>query len=201
MQTPMVASAHTAHSATAAHHDSHAHAATKHYMVGIFDDDEVLLDAIEKIRATGTNIHDVFTPYPIHGIDDVLGIKRTRLPIAAFMYGCTGLSFALFLQIYMLWADWPLIIGGKPHYAFPAFVPVSFELTVLFTAFGMVGTFFLVSRLRPRFKTVVFDRRATDDKFVMAIEVHEEADRRRLTDLLRQHGASEVNEKEIAKKR
>lgn len=200
MQTPMVASAHPAHPATAAHHHSHA-PATKHYMVGIFEDEEVLLNAIEKIRATGTKIHDVFTPYPIHGIDDVLGIKRTRLPIAAFMYGCMGLSFALFMQIYMLWADWPIIIGGKPHYAFPAFVPVAFEMTVLCTAFGMVGTFFLVSRLRPRFKTDVFDRRSTDDKFVMAIETHEEADRKRLTDLLRQHGASEVNEKEIAKKR
>jgi hypothetical protein len=179
----------------------HAHGgATKRYVLGIFDDPDVLLDAIEQVRAAGTKIYDVFTPYPIHGIDDVLDIKRTRLPIAAFMFGCCGLSLALFLQIYMLWADWPMIIGGKPHYAFPSFVPVCFELTVLCTAFGMVITFFLVSGLRPKFKVQVMDRRSTDDKFVMAIEQTPSTNLRQLTDLLRQNGASEVNEKEIAVK-
>lgn len=183
----------------AAGHPAHA-TKTKQFVLGVFDDPDVLLDAIERVRATGTKIYDVFTPFPIHGIDDVLGIERTRLPIAAFMYGCCGLSLALFLQIYMLWADWPMIIGGKPHYAFPAFVPVCFELTVLCTAFGMVGTFLIVSGLRPKFKVQVMDRRSTDDKFVMAIERKETTDVAGLTTLLRSVGASEVNEKEIAKK-
>ncbi len=199
MLTPQVAAPHSApaHSDVHSHSDAHA---TKRYVLGIFDDPDELLDAIEHVRANGTKIHDVYTPFPIHGIDDVLGIARTRLPIAAFMFGCCGLSLALFLQIYMLWADWPMIIGGKPHFAFPAFVPVCFELTVLFTAFGMVITFFLVSGLRPKFKVQVMDRRSTDDKFVMAIEQTGSTNLRQLTDLLRQHGASEVNEKEIAVK-
>ena len=180
----------------------HAHAATatKRYVLGVYDDPDVLLDAIEQVRAAGTKIHDVFTPFPIHGIDDVLGIARTRLPIAAFMFGCAGLALALFLQTYMLWADWPMIIGGKPHYAFPAFVPVCFELTVLCTAFGMVISFFIVSGLRPKFKVQVMDRRSTDDKFVMAIEQTASVNLPQLTALLRQSGASEVNEKEIAVK-
>ena len=189
--------AHPAHPAAAPHAADHA---TKRYVLGVFDDPDDLLDAIEHVRAGGTKIHDVYTPFPIHGIDDVLGIARTRLPIAAFMYGCLGLSVALFLQIYTLWADWPMIIGGKPHYSFPAFIPVCFELTVLFTAFGMVITFFLVSGLRPKFKVQVMDRRSTDDKFVMAIEHTSSLNLRSLTDLLRQYGASEVNEKEIAVK-
>lgn len=198
MLTPTVSAPDMAH---AAEHD-HAHTAhpTKRYLLGIFDDPDVLLDAIEHVRGAGVKIHDVYTPFPIHGIDDVLGIARTRLPIAAFMFGCCGLSLGLFLQIYTLWADWPMIIGGKPHYSFPAFVPVCFELTVLCTAFGMVITFFLVSGLRPRVKTQVMDRRSTDDKFVMAIEQTASTNERHISDLLRQHGASEVNEKEIAVK-
>ncbi len=181
-------------------HDDHAHPATQRFILGIFDDEDVLMEACEKVLATGTKIYEVFSPYPIHGIDDVLGIKRTRLPIAAFMFGCCGLSLALFLQIYMLWSDWPMIIGGKPHYAFPAFVPVSFELTVLCTAFGMVITFLTVSGLRPKLKVQVMDRRSTDDKFVLAIEQTAKTSLPDLTRLLRANGASEVNEKEISKK-
>ena len=192
ISAPDTVSGHTAHDARTT--------ATKRYVLGVFDDPDELLDAIEYVRAGGTKIHDVYSPFPIHGIDEALSIARTRLPIAAFMFGCCGLSLALFLQIYMLWADWPMIIGGKPHFSFPAFIPVCFELTVLCTAFGMVITFFLVSGLRPKFKVQVMDRRSTDDKFVMAIEQTSSTNLPQLTALLRQHGASEVNEKEIAVK-
>ncbi len=172
----------------------------KKYVLGIYDDEDVLLDAIENVRATGTKIYDVFSPYPVHGIDDVLGIKRSRLPIAAFLFGLTGMSFALWMTIWMMGFDWPMIIGGKPHIALPAFIPVTFELTVLFAAFGMVFTFFTVERMFPSFKVNVFDKRATDDKFVMAIEVKEGVtDMKALNHLLRTNGAIEVNEKEVVK--
>ena len=172
----------------------------KKFVLGIYDDEDVLLDAIENVRAAGTKIYDVFSPYPVHGIDDVLGIKRSRLPIVAFFCGLFGTSFALWMQIWMLGFDWPMIIGGKPHIAIPAFIPVTFELTVLCAAFGMVITFFIVSRLKPSFKVNVFDKRSTDDKFVMAIEVNEGVtDMSALNDLLRSNGAIEVNEKEVIK--
>ena len=74
----------------------------KKFVLGIYDDEDVLLNAIENIRAAGTKIHDVFSPYPVHGIDDVLGIKRSRLPIVAFFCGLFGTSFALWMQIWML---------------------------------------------------------------------------------------------------
>lgn len=172
---------------------------TKRYALGIFEDEDVLLHAIENVRAAGVKIYDVFSPYPVHGIDDALGIERSRLPIAAFFYGLCGLSFALWMQIYMLGFDWPMIIGGKPHVGLPAFIPVSFELTVLFTAHGMMITFFLISKLWPRWKVPVMDVRSTDDKFVMAIELKEGTDLGNLTQLLRANGASEVNEKEMTK--
>ncbi len=170
----------------------------KKFILGVFEDEEVLLHAIENIRAAGTKIYEVFTPFPVHGIDDVLGIKRSRLPIAAFLYGCCGLAFALWMQIYMMGFDWPMIIGGKPHIALPAFIPVSFELTVFCTAHGMVITFLIVCGLYPRLKVPVLDVRSTDDKFVMAIEVKDGVtDINKVNDLLRSNGAVEVNQKEV----
>ena len=171
---------------------------TKQFALGIFDDEDVLLNAVENVRAAGVRIHDVFSPYPVHGIDDALGIERSRLPIAAFFFGMAGLAFSLWLQIYMLGFDWPMIIGGKPQIALPAFVPVAFELTVFFTCHGMAITFFIISGLYPRLKVPVMDVRATDDKFVMAIELDETSSQLpRLTQLLRENGASEVNQKEM----
>lgn len=180
--------------------DSATHSATKRFALGIFDDEDVLLHAIDNIRGAGVKIYDVFSPYPVHGIDDALGIERSRLPIAAFFYGMCGLAFALWLQIYTLGFDWPMIIGGKPHIALPAFIPVSFELTVFFTCHGMVITFYTISKLYPRIKTPVLDVRSTDDKFVMAIELDEHSSQlSKLTQLLRENGASEVNQKEMTK--
>ena len=172
----------------------------KKYILGVYDDEDVLLHAIEKIRSAGTKIYTVFSPYPVHGIDDALGIERSRLPIAAFIYGLTGLSFALWMQIYMLGFDWPMIIGGKPHIGLPAFIPVSFELTVFFCAHGLVITFLIVCGLYPRMKVPVFDLRSTDDKFIMAIEVKAGVtDIQHVNTLLRDNGAIEVNEKEVTK--
>lgn len=172
---------------------------SKRFALGIFEDEDVLLHAVENVREAGVKIYEVFSPFPIHGIDDALGIERSRLPIAAFFLGVTGLAFALWMQIYMLGFDYPMNIGGKPHIALPAFIPVAFELTVFFTCHGMVITFYTISNLYPRWKTPVLDVRATDDKFVMAIEMNEKTDLNRLTQLLRANGASEVNEKEMSK--
>ena len=172
----------------------------KKYILGVYDDEDVLLHAIEKIRSAGTKIYTVFSPYPVHGIDDALGIERSRLPIAAFIYGLTGLSFALWMQIYMLGFDWPMIIGGKPHIGLPAFIPVSFEMTVFFTAHGLVVTLLIVCGLYPRMKVPVYDLRSTDYKFIMAIEVKEGVtDIQHVNTLLRDNGAIEVNEKEVTK--
>jgi hypothetical protein len=173
---------------------------TKRFALGIFDDEDTLLHAVDNVRAAGVKIYDVFSPYPVHGIDDALGIERSRLPIAAFFYGMCGLAFALWLQIYMLGFDWPMIIGGKPNISLPAFIPVCFELTVFFTCHGMVITFYTISKLYPRFKTPVLDVRSTDDKFVMAILLDEQSSQLpQLTQLLRENGASEVNQKEMTK--
>ena len=121
----------------------------KYFSVGIFDDDDVVLDAVKKIRSAGVKIFEVYSPFAIHGMEDALGYKRSRLPRAAFMFGLTGTTLALTMMFWMLGYDWPMIIGGKNFAALPPFIPVTFELTVLLAAHGMVLTFFIVADLKP----------------------------------------------------
>lgn len=171
--------------------------ADKHFIVGIFDDEDVLLDGIGKIRGNGVKIHEVYSPFPVHGIDTALSIKRTKLPIAAFLFGLTGTSLALLMQIWMLGYDWPMIIGGKNYASLPPFIPVTFELTVLLSALGMVGTFFIASDMKPYKWPRQFDLRSTEDKHVMAIDlaVNSGKTKDELKSILKSSGASEVNEK------
>lgn len=168
----------------------------KHYLVGVFNDEDVLLHGVEHIREKGVRIEEVYTPFPVHGLDEALGYKRSRLPIAAFLFGMTGTILALVMQIWMLGFDWPMIIGGKNFASLPPFVPVTFELTVLLAAFGMVGTFMIVSDLKPYKWPRQFDIRSTNDKHVMAIDLaSNKLSKDEIASILRENGAEEVNEK------
>jgi hypothetical protein len=170
----------------------------KNYILGVFEDEDVLKKAVTHVREKGVNIFEVFTPYPIHGLEDVLGYKRSRLPVAAFLFGITGTCLAMFMQIYMLVIDWPQIIGGKPYFAYMDFIPVAFELTVLLAAFGMVGTFMVQNDLKPHKVPRIFDLRSTDDKHIMAIDLADnslEVDN--ISEVLKVSGASEVNKKDF----
>ncbi|MFM8913542.1 MAG: DUF3341 domain-containing protein [Flammeovirgaceae bacterium] len=168
----------------------------KHFIVGIFEDEDVLLKAVENSRDKGVKIHEVYSPFPVHGLDEALGYKRSRLPIAAFLFGMTGTSLALLMQFWMLGYDWPMIIGGKNHASLPPFIPVTFEMTVLLAAFGMVGTFFIASDMKPYKYPRQFDLRSTDDKHVMAIDLaNNKLSKEELASMLKSNGASEVNEK------
>lgn len=171
--------------------------ADKNFLVGVFNDEEVLLDGIKKVRTSGLKIHEVFSPFPVHGIDDALGLKRSRLPRAAFLFGLTGTTLALTMQIWMLGYDWPMIIGGKNFASLPPFIPVTFELTVLLSALGMVATFMIVSDMKPYKWPRQFDIRSTDDKHVMAIDLALNGGKSKdeIARILREAGASEVNEK------
>lgn len=168
----------------------------KKYLVGIFGDEDVLLEAVGTIREKGVRIEEVYSPFPVHGLDEALGYRRSRLTIAAFLFGMTGTMLALFTQIWMLGFDWPMIIGGKNHVSLPPFIPVTFEFTVLLSAFGMVGTFFIVSDLKPYKWPRLYDSRCTDDKHVMAISLESnKLSSSEIEGILRQAGAEEVNEK------
>jgi hypothetical protein len=145
------------------------------FLHAIYDDDDKLLDAVKFLKKEGVYIEDVFTPFPVHGLDKALGLEPTRISIAGFLYGCIGFAFAILMMNYIMIEDWPQNIGGKPSFSFienmPAFVPIMFELTVFFSAHLMVITFYLRSRLWP-FKAAENPiPETTDDKFLVQIPV------------------------------
>ncbi len=162
------------------------------YILGHFENPDDLMHGIEKLQENNIGIYDVFTPMPIHGIEAKLGIKRSRLPIAAFCFGLVGTLTAFSMVYYMLVYDWPMNVGGKPAFAMPDFVPIMFELTVLFGAFGMVFTFFYANHLFPGRAPRVMDMRATNDRFVIAIDIQSNPYPEKIDNLLKESGAVEV---------
>ncbi|WP_128545572.1 DUF3341 domain-containing protein [Larkinella soli] len=168
------------------------------FLVGIYDDDDVVLKAVKEVKNAGVRIHEVYSPFPIHGLDVALGHPRTRIGIAAFLFGLTGFLCMVALTVYTMGYDWPMIIGGKDPYSLPAYIPVMFEFTVLFTALGMVGTFLVSNGLGPTVKPLMFDLRSTDNKFVMAIDLNKnKLSETEIATVLRTSGAAEVNVKQF----
>lgn len=136
-----------------------------------FADPERLLAAVQHLREADFNVLDTYTPFPVHGMDDALGQKPSRLPRACLAFGILGFATALGLQVWTSAFDYPLRVGGKAFAAIPAFIPVLFELTVLFAGLGVVASLLFVSRLRPRFRVPHLHPGVNDSRFVLAAEV------------------------------
>ena len=132
-----------------------------------------LLDKIKELKSDGKEIQEVYTPFYVHGLAEALGLKRTRLGKATFLYGLIGLFFGCWLTYFTMIKDWPMDIGGKPNATFwqnlPAFVPVIFELVVYFAAHLLVISFFIRSRLYPFKKAENPIKKSSDDKFVIQV--------------------------------
>ena len=134
---------------------------------------EELLDKIKELKSEGKGIQEVYTPFYVQGLAEVLGLKRTRLGKATFLYGLIGLFFGCWLTYFTMIKDWSMDIGGKPNATFwqnlPAFVPVIFELVVYFAAHLLVISFFIRSRLYPFKKAENPIKKSSDDKFVIQV--------------------------------
>lgn len=170
------------------------------YLVGVYDDERVLLTAVARVRESGIKIHEVFTPFPVHGLGHALGYAQPRMGVPAFAWGLCGTVCAFLLTFWTMGVDWPMNIGGKNFFPFPTNIPIVFELTVLLAAFGMAFTFFVMEGLGPTVvKPMIFDPRSTDDKFIMAIDLgtNISVTESSITDSLRDSGAIEVNIKEV----
>ena len=165
---------------------------------GIFDDEQTLLASVKEIRANNFEIKEVYSPFPIHGLDKALGLKETRMAITSFIFGCLGLTLGSLMIYYMMQVDWPQNIGGKPNWTFyhnvPAFVPILFECTVLFAAHLMSITYLIRNGLYPGAKSDSPDIRTTDNKFLMVINV--DGNTAAVKELLTRTGATEINEKD-----
>tara|TARA_B100001778_G_scaffold316041_1_gene302599 strand:+ start:328 stop:864 length:537 start_codon:yes stop_codon:yes gene_type:complete len=168
----------------------------------IFDDENDVLTVVKDLKDNDIVVSEVYSPFPIHGLDPVLGLKETRLAITAFIYGCIGLCFGALLIYYIMIAgvgkSWPMNIGGKPNFTFyhnlPSFVPIMFECTVLFAAHLMSLTYLFRNKLYPGASTKSPDPRTTDDKFL--VEVLYQKDKSEIIKLLKKSNASEINEKD-----
>jgi len=148
----------------------------KRYISVVFDDEVPMLEAVEKIQESGQSIMDVLTPFPVHGLDQALKMKRTRIPVAGLISGATGGVFGFLAQAWIFTVDYPLVFGGKPYLSVPSFIPVTFEMTVLFTALGVVSALFIRSRFIPRKQFEPIHDRITDDRFVILVDAAEKED-------------------------
>ncbi len=164
----------------------------KNFILGIFDDEEELVHACEKVAHDNIEIYDVYTPFPVHGLDDLLKIKRSHLPYITFAAGLFGCIFAFAFQIYVSAIDWPINIGGKPMMSITAFIPVGFEITILFGALTTVAAFFAAAKIFPGKEAILHDERQTCHKFVLAIEDNSAIDSAVVQSSLKELGASEV---------
>jgi hypothetical protein len=163
---------------------------------GLYGDDEVILNACKKLRIAGIRVKEVFSPFPIHGLDPVIGLPRTRIAITAFLYGITGTCLATLMMWYMMVYDWPTDVGGKPNWSYyfnvPAFIPITFEATVLCAAHGMAITYLLRCWILPGVSPKNPDPRTTDDKFMVQVEA-KPGDVDKIVAMMKSSGAEEVN--------
>ncbi|MFM2394730.1 MAG: hypothetical protein RLZZ546_2712 [Bacteroidota bacterium] len=170
--------------------------AKRDVIYGLYNDEQELLKAVKEANKKHLEIMDVYTPFPVHGLDDLLHLEESRLHIAGFVYGMIGTMTAFLGMTWIFTKDWPIIFGGKPYWSVPAFIPITFELTVLFACIGMVVTFYIVNGMGPGVTNPTLDDRITDDKFCLAFDKSQvnESDAK---SLLSSTGAAEINTKTI----
>ena len=140
----------------------------KNIIFGLYDDEEDLKTAVVKANQDHLTIMDVLTPFPVHGLDPLLGLAESRIHIGGFVYGMIGTLTAFLGMTWIFTRDWPQIYGGKPFWPILSFVPITFELTVLFASIGMVVTFYIINGQGPGINNPIIHPSITDDKFCIA---------------------------------
>lgn len=174
---------------------------TEKIIYALYDDDDKVKESAQSLVDKGVKIKDVYSPFPIHGIDPIIGVKPTRIGNMAFIYGLIGATLALVGMRYFMIVDWPMNIGGKPSFSLleniPSFIPITFEFTVLCAAHGMAWTYFLRNKTLPFMPARNPDPRTTDDMFAIEIatEENKHIDETELDAMVRSTQLSEVQEK------
>ncbi len=166
-------------------------------MAAIFETESAVLKAAEKTRESGFRKFDAITPYPVHGMEEACGIKRSWIPYVTFTMGVTGCSLGWLLTWWTSAVNWPLNIGGKPFHSLPAFIPIMFELTILFAALSSVAALLYACGL-PKVKPPIIHPDLTCHKFAIFIPQDDSGyDERRIEEMFRGLGASEVRKAEF----
>jgi hypothetical protein len=166
-------------------------------LIGIFDSEDAILQVTESARRRGLKIVDVFAPYAVHGLDRAMGLERSKLPWVCAALGLFGASFKVWFEYWTTASDWPINVGGKPWNSLPAFVPITFEVMVLFAGISTVLAFFGMNRLWPGRRAALLDPRVSNDRFALVLEEDNAAfDVDEIGHFLREHQAIRVEERE-----
>jgi Alternative complex III, ActD subunit len=170
------------------------------FRIGIFEDEERFVTSVRTLHEKGFSIYDVFTPYPVHEVFNMLK-RKTRLPTVAYFLGLAGACATLGFLIWACVISWPIDYGGKPFNSFPSFVVITIVITILFVAIGSLALFSSGAKLLPGRENTIFDLRSTDDRFVIVVEAvsPDDTDAERAGNLMIENGASEVVAKKIEK--
>jgi hypothetical protein len=166
-------------------------------LIGIFDSEAAILEVTDSARRRGLKIVDVFAPYAVHGLDKAMGLQRSKLPWVCFALGLFGALFKVWFEYWTTASDWPVNVGGKPWNSLPAFVPITFEVMVLFAGISTVLAFLVMNRLFPGRRASVLDPRVTNDRFALVLEENNAAfDVKEVEQFLQEHHAIRVEERE-----
>ena len=169
----------------------------RNFLVATFTDADALMSAVPAMRRESLRVHDVYAPYPIHGLDRAMGLRRTKLPWVTLLAGLFGLTFAVTFQFYTNVFDWPLNVGGKPDNSSLAFVPICFELTVLIGGLGTAGAFLLRARLFPGKREELPVLGVTNNVFAIVTHIPVDSNDGDLArQIMLEHGADEIEERE-----
>lgn len=165
-------------------------------IAGIWLDEAGILKAARKTREAGFQKFDAISAYPIHGMEEACGIKRSWIPYVTFIAGVIGLVGGLALTWWTSAVDWAVNVGGKPFFSLPAFIPIMFELTILFAALASVGALFVACRI-PRMDPPIIDPDLSSHKFAIFIPHNDTGyDEARIEKMFKELGATEVKRTE-----
>jgi len=166
-------------------------------VAGIWLDEHKLVEAAAKTRAAGYKKFEAISPFPLHGIDEAMGIPLSWIPWVTFIMGLTGCTFGVWFTWWASAVDWPVLIGGKPMWSLPAFIPVIFECTILLAALSSVGALLAICGL-PKVDPAVIDPALTSHKFALFVpETDAGYDPEKIERLFKEAGATEVKRTEF----
>jgi len=169
---------------------------TRRLFVASFEREQDILGVTGAVRRHNWNILDIYAPYAVHGLDKKMGLTPSRLPWVCFLLGLTGAGAKVGFEYWASWLDWPVNVGGKPWDSLPAFVPLTFEIMVLFAGVSTVIALFLVSKLFPGKKPQLISPRVTNDRFALVFEhTGGDVDVAEVQNLLKSYNAVEIEER------
>lgn len=169
---------------------------SRRLVLGIFENEHGLLTATRESRQSGLKILDAYTPYAVHGLDEAMGLRPSRLPWVCFGAAIVGAALKLWFEFWATMGDWPINVGGKPWNSLPAFVPVTFEVMVLSAGLTTVFAFLVIARLRPAKRPVLVAKGISDNRFVLVLEETDAHwDFSRIRGLLQKHEPVAVEER------